>query len=448
MILIKNASIVNEGKIFTSDILIKNKRIEKIDSNISINHANYEVIDANGLYLLPGLIDDQVHFRDPGFPNKGTITTESMAAVAGGVTSFMDMPNTNPPTLTLQNLENKFSTASKQSFANYSFFMGVSKHNLDEALKVDNERVCGISDDGLYFGDEEGIMANHPEFLEQLFPRSESLIALHSEDDSVIKANEDKYKQIYGENIPIKYHANIRSDEACYLATKRIIEIAKKYQTRLHVLHLSSGKEVPLFTNSIPLSKKRITVEACTHHLFFNANDYDRLGAKIKWNPSIKFELDRLTLINGLNDDTIDIVATDHAPHTELDKQGGYFHAKSGAPLVQHSLLALLELYHKNELTLQKIVEKTSHHVAEIYKIIDRGYIREGYYADLVLVDLKSDNIFHQQQNFYKVGWSPFDEYQFKSKVIKTIVNGELVYNNGQIISQPNGERLLFQKIR
>lgn len=448
MILIKNARIVNEGEIFTSDILIKNKRIEKIGSNISINHANHEVIDASGLYLLPGLIDDQVHFRYPGFPNKGTISTESMAAVAGGVTSFMDMPNTNPPTLTLQNLEDKFSTASKQSFANYSFFMGVSKHNLDEALKVDNERVCGISDDGLYFGDEEGIMANHPEFLEQLFSRSESLIALHSEDDSVIKANEDKYKQIYGEDIPINYHANIRSDEACYLATKRIIEIAQKHQTRLHVLHLSSGKEVPLFTNSIPLSKKRITVEACTHHLFFNEGDYEKLGAKIKWNPSIKSELDRLTLINELNNDTIDIIATDHAPHTELDKQGNYFHAKSGAPLVQHSLLALLELYHKNELTLQKIVEKTSHHVSEIYKIVDRGYIREGYYADLVLVDLNSEHVFHQHQNLYKVGWSPFDEYQFKSKIIKTSVNGEIVYNNGQIISQPNGERLLFQKIR
>ena len=448
MILIKNANIVNEGKIFTSDILIKNKRIEKIDSTISLNSANYEIIDASGLYLLPGLIDDQVHFRDPGFPQKGTIYSESMAAIAGGVTSFMDMPNTNPSTLTLQNLEDKFSAASKQSFANYSFFMGVSKHNLNEALKVDNEKVCGVSDDGLYFGDEEGIMANHPEFLEQLFSRSESLIALHSEDDSIIKFNEEKYKQIYGENIPIMYHANIRSDEACYVATKRILEIAQKHQTRLHVLHLSSGKEVPLFNSDKPISEKRITVEACTHHLFFNEKDYDRLGAKIKWNPSIKTESDRIALIDGLNNNTIDIIATDHAPHTIIDKQGNYFNAKSGAPLVQHSLLALLELYHKKELTLQKIVEKTSHNVAEIYKLIDRGYLRESYFADLVLVDLNSENIFHQHQNLYKVSWSPFDGYQFKSKVIKTIVNGEVVYNNGQIISQPNGERLIFQKIR
>ena len=444
--IIKQASIVNEGKIILSDVLIVGERIEKIANHIADENA--EIIVADNLYLLPGVIDDQVHFREPGLTHKATIHTESRAAVAGGITSFMDMPNTIPNTLDLDLLEEKFTIASKTSLANYSFFMGINQNNLEEALKIDNENVCGITDDGLYFNNDEGILANYPAFLETLFSRSETLIALHSEDDETIKNNIAFYKAKYGDDIPFKYHAEIRSEEACLIATKRVLEIAKKYNNRLHLFHISTLSEAMLFDNQTSVSEKRITAEACIHHLWFSDMDYDSLGAKIKWNPAIKTESDRDGLLKALLNNHLDIIATDHAPHTITEKSGLYTKALSGGPLVQHALPAMLELYQKGKISLEKIVEKMSHHVAEIYTIKDRGYIREGYYADLVLVDLNHTWKVDQLNILSKCKWSPFENMQFKSKIKNTFVNGHLVYHNGLIQDQNLGMRLKFSKTR
>ena len=447
--LIKNAFVVNEGKIEVKDVLIVNERIEKIDSAILLNSKiKYEEINAEGLYLIPGLIDDQVHFRDPGLTHKATIFSESKAAVAGGITSFMDMPNTVPNTLTLKLLEEKYELASRTSLANYSFFMGISKDNLEEALKINNEEVCGITDDGLYFNNEEGIIANYPDFLEKLFSRTNTIVALHSEDDAIIKHNLEQYKKQFGENIPFNYHPLIRSEEACLSATKRVLEIAKKHNNRLHLYHISTLAEADLFDNTIEIRNKRITAEACVHHLWFSNKDYDRLGANIKWNPSIKTEKDKSGLLNALINDKLDIIATDHAPHTIDEKSGNYFKALSGGPLVQHALPAMLELFHQGKISLEKIVEKMAHNVAEIYRIKERGYIREGYYADLVLVDLNQPWEVTKTSLLYKCKWSPFENQIFKSKIKKTFVNGNLVYDEGNFIDHSNGLRLKFEKDR
>jgi dihydroorotase len=415
-IIIRNASIVNEGNIIVADILIVNERIEKIASSIHLTtDVPVKEINAEGLYLLPGVIDDQVHFREPGLTHKATINTESKAAVVGGITSFMEMPNTIPNTLTHELLEEKYTLASKTSLANYSFFMGINQNNLEEALKTNNETVCGITDDGLYFNNDEGILANYPEFLETLFSRTDALVALHSEDDSIIKNNTSQYRKKYGENIPFQFHPKIRSEEACVNATKRVLEISKKYNNRLHLFHISTLAEANLFDNTIPIHKKRITAEACVHHLWFSDQDYEKLGASIKWNPAIKTAEDRDGLLAALLDNRLDIIATDHAPHTIEEKRGTYFNAMSGGPLVQHALPAMLELFHQGKISLEKIVEKMSHHVAEIYRIKDRGYIREGYYADLVLVDLHKSWKVTPENTLDKCQWSPVEEQCFRS---------------------------------
>lgn len=447
--IIRNASIVNEGKIIVADILIVNDRIEKIGKSINLTDTvSIKEINAEGLYLLPGVIDDQVHFREPGLTHKGNIYTESKAAIAGGITSFMDMPNTLPNALTQELLEEKYAIASKTSFANYSFFMGINQHNLEEALKTDNENVCGITDDGLYFNNDEGILANYPQFLESLFSRTNSLVALHSEDDSIIKKNTIHYRNIYGENIPPEIHPKIRSEEACLKATKRILEIAKKHKNRLHLFHISTLAEANLFDNRIPIRDKRITAEACVHHLWFSAKDYEKLGNHIKWNPAIKTLEDKNGLLAALLENRLDIIATDHAPHKIEEKIGTYFKSLSGGPLVQHALPAMLELVHQGKISLEKIVEKMSHHVAEIYRIKDRGYIREGYYADLVLVHLNNEWQVTPENILYKCVWSPFENNYFKSKIMKTFVNGSLVYDNGFVNESKNGKRLKFEKQR
>lgn len=452
--IIRNAHVVNEGKIILSDVLIHGERIEKISPAIHLDTLEkYHEIHAEGLYLFPGMIDDQVHFRDPGLTHKASIASESKAAVAGGITSFMDMPNTIPNVLTQDLLEEKYQLAAKSSLANYSFFMGINQENLEEALKTDNEKVCGITDDGLYFNNEHGILANFPDYLDTLFTRTNTLVALHSEDDQIINQNTLHYKGIYCDNIPFQAHPEIRSAEACVKATKRVIEIAKKHTNRLHFFHISTAEEANLFDNTIPLRQKRITAEACVHHLWFTDKDYPRLGAKIKWNPAIKSEKDKQGLIDALNNNKLDIIATDHAPHTMEEKNGNYFQAMSGGPLVQHALVTLLELYHQGKISLEKIVEKTSHHVAEIYRMKERGYIREGYYADLVLVDLHKPWTVLPNNIAYKCQWSPFENQSFSSQIQKTFVNGKIAYNQSSNLKSRwdllnRGKRLLFEKDR
>ena len=447
--IIRNAFVVNEGSIQISDVLIHKQRIEKIASQIGIpNTEKINEINAEGLYLLPGMIDDQVHFREPGLTYKATIYSESRAAIAGGITSFMDMPNTIPNVLTLDLLEEKYQVAANNSLANYSFFMGINQDNLEEALRTNTETVCGITDDGLYFSDEHGILANYPDYLEKLFSKSNTLIALHSEDDTIIKNNTLHYKGIYGEQIPIELHPKIRSTEACVNATKRVLEIAKKHNNRLHLFHISTAEEANLLSHQETIRSKRITAEACVHHLWFTDKDYQSLGANIKWNPAVKTKADKEGLLKALLENKIDIIATDHAPHTIEEKSGNYFQAMSGGPLVQHALVALLELYHLQKISLEKIVEKTSHHVAEIYRMKERGYIREGYFADLVLVDLKHPWTVSQQNIAYKCLWSPFENQLFQSKIMKTFVNGNLVFDTDKWMSTNYGMRLLFEKER
>lgn len=448
-LIIRNASLVNEGKVFISDVLIKNERIERIAPLISLKaNTSFSEINATGLYLLPGVIDDQVHFREPGLTHKATVFSESKAAAAGGITSFMDMPNTIPNTLTQKLLEDKYSIAAKTSLINYSFFMGVNKYNLEEVLRTDTESVCGITDDGLYFDNEDGILANYPDFLEQLFSRTNNLVALHSEDDTIIKNNLNKYKNIHGDDIPFSLHPLIRTEEACFIATQRVLEIAKKHNNRLHFFHISTLAEANLFDNSMSIRDKRITAEACVHHLWFSDNDYKRLGAKIKWNPSIKSETDRDGLLKSLLDNKIDIIATDHAPHTIEEKTGNYFQTHSGGPLVQHALPAMLELYHQGQISIEKIAEKMSHNVAEAYRIKERGYVREGYFADLALVSLNDPWMACKDNLLYKCNWSPFEYKVFKSKVKMTFVNGGLVYDNGVFNEVQRGKRLKFEKNR
>ncbi|MFD0765339.1 dihydroorotase [Mucilaginibacter lutimaris] len=441
-ILIKNATVVNEGKQTEADIFIKDGFIERIDGQI--NQPADKEINAEGLHLFPGCIDDQVHFREPGLTHKGNIASESRAAVAGGITSFMEMPNTVPNTLTQQLLQDKYDIAAKTSPANYSFFMGASNNNLDEVLRTDAQNVCGVK---VFMGSSTGnMLVDNPTTLEHLFAQSPMLIATHCEDEATIKSNLEHYKQLLGENIPIKLHPKIRSAEACYLSSSMAVELAKKHNTRLHILHISTAKETNLFSNDIPLANKRITAEACIHHLWFTDADYEEKGNLIKWNPAVKTEADRDDILKAVLDGRIDIIATDHAPHTIEEKSQAYLQAPSGGPLVQHALPAMLELYHHGKITLEQIAEKMAHNVATIFQIEKRGFIREGYWADLALVDLNNPCQVNKGNILYKCGWSPFEGSTFKARVVSTIVSGNLVYDNGNLVNEKSGQRMTFTR--
>jgi len=440
--LIVNANIVNEGRIQQLDVLMKNGRFEKIASSINAEEAD-EVIDANGKYLLPGLIDDQVHFREPGLTHKANIFTESRAAVAGGITSFMEMPNTVPNALTQELLEDKYQIAAKNSIANYSFFMGASNDNIEEVLKTDPRKVCGVK---VFMGSSTGnMLVDNEQTLTNIFSKVPMLIATHCEDEATIRANTEKFRKEYGEDVPIEMHPKIRSEEACYLSSSLAVKLAKEHGSRLHVLHISTGKETELFDNSIPLEKKKITAEACIHHLWFSDAQYKEKGTLIKWNPAVKTANDRETIFQALLDDKIDVLATDHAPHALEEKQNKYFSAPSGGPLVQHSLLALLDFYKQGKISLEKIVEKASHNVATLFRIEERGYIREGYHADCVLVDLEKEYSVTTENILAKCGWSPFEGHTFQSSIDSTFVNGKKVYDHGEIIEAGIGDRMLFK---
>lgn len=441
--LIKKATLVNEGEIGIYDVLIEDQLISRIERQIE-NTTNAKEINAEGLILLPGAIDDQVHFREPGLTHKGEIYTEAKAAVAGGVTSYMEMPNTNPQSTTLVELEKKYARAAKCSLANYSFFMGGTNHNLDETLKVDYSKVCGLK---LFMGSSTGdMLVDHQPVLEEFFSKIKALIATHCEYDPMIKENQARIVEEYGENIPAYFHPVIRNAEACYKSSSMAVELAKKYNTRLHILHISSAKELSLFTNKIPLKEKKITAEACIHHLWFSDEDYATKGNYIKWNPSVKTRYDRDKIFEAVLNDTIDVIATDHAPHTIEEKEQSYLKAPSGGPLVQHSILAMLDFYHDKKISLEKIVQKMSHNVADLFRIEKRGYIREGYFADLVLVNLNKPSPVTKSNILYKCGWSPFEGHTFKSSISKTFVNGHLVYDEGKFDESRFGNRLSFNE--
>ena len=441
--LLKGATLFNEGKSFIADILIDNQRIEKIESNISATPET-KVVNLEGKWILPGCIDDQVHFREPGLTHKANIATESKAAVAGGITTFMEMPNTVPNTLTQELLEEKYTIAKHTSAANYSFFMGASNDNLDEVLKTNEKNVCGVK---IFMGSSTGnMLVDNESTLTNLFSQVPLLIATHCEDEATVRANSALYKEKYGEDIPIEAHPLIRSEEACYLSSSMAVELAKKYNTRLHILHISTAKEVGLFDNTLPLEKKRITAEACVHHLWFTDQDYAKKGNFIKWNPAVKTSNDRDGIWKGLLDNHIDIVATDHAPHTLEEKSKAYNQAPSGGPLVQHALLAMLEKAKEGLISVERVVEKMAHAPAICFQLAERGFIREGYYADLVIVD-PMDTITVEKSNvLYKCGWSPFEGVTFSHKIAGTYVNGTLVYDGNQIVSEQKGMRVLFNR--
>lgn len=439
-ILIKAATLVNEGVLKIADVLIKNGKIEKIDSSINVR-ADRE-INGEGLHLFPGLIDDQVHFREPGLTYKADIWHESRAAVAGGTTSFMEMPNTVPNTLTQSLLEDKYQIASKNSLANYSFYMGAANDNLEEVLRTNPATVCGIK---VFMGSSTGnMLVDNEKTLDGIFSQAPMLVAVHCESESIIQRNLKKYKEKYKE-LTIDMHPLIRSSEACYASSSHAVELAKRHGTRLHILHISTAIETELFTSQA-LSEKRITAEACVHHLWFSDEDYARKGNLIKWNPAIKTKSDRDGILEALLDNRIDVIATDHAPHTFEEKSMPYEQAPSGGPLVQHALQALLDLYHDGIISLEKIVEKTAHNTAICFQVAERGYIREGYWADLVLVDLNKPSTVTKENILSKCGWSPFEGHTFKSSIINTIVSGELVFDEGSIIEKSPGYRLLFDR--
>ena len=442
-ILIKNAKIVNENQIFESDLLIEKDLISKISKNISEEGAD-KIIDASGKYLLPGIIDDQVHFREPGLTHKGDLESESRAAIAGGVTSFIEQPNTVPNAVTQELLEEKYQIASEKSFANYSFMMGGTNDNLEEILKTNPRNVAGIK---LFLGSSTGnMLVDNPETLENIFSKTKMLIAVHCEDESTIRKNTEIYKEKFGEDIPMKYHHLIRSEEACYLSSSKAVELAKKTGARLHIFHVSTAKETELFQNNIPLKEKKITAEVCVHHLTFTDEDYETKGTLIKWNPAVKTEKDKVGLWEALLDDRIDIVATDHAPHTREEKQNAYTKAPSGAPLVQHSLVAMIEHCKKGKISLEKIVEKMCHNPAVLFQIEKRGFVKEGFKADLVLVDLDDEFTVSKENILYKCGWSPLEGTTFHSKITHTFVNGNLVFENGKVSEEKFGQRLLFER--
>jgi len=444
-ILIKNATIVNEGKTYLSDLLIKDEHIASIGTSEMMNiPGGAKVIDATGFLLLPGIIDDQVHFRDPGLTYKGDIYSESKAAVAGGVTSFMDMPNTNPQTVTIDILNDKYRIGSENSFTNYSFYMGATNTNLDEVLKVDHSSVCGIK---LFMGSSTGnMLVDNEDALRQLFSRTSLPIAAHCEDESIIRRNIEIYREKYGEDVPVNMHPLIRSREACFKSSQHAVNLAKEYNARLHILHLSTADELKLFSNDVPLNQKRITGEVCIHHLWFDDSSYDDLGSYIKWNPAIKTKFDRDALIKGVNNNLIDVVATDHAPHTLSEKANSYFKSPSGGPLIQHTLIVMLELWRRKIFSLEKIVEMMCHNPAILFNIRNRGFIREGYQADLCLVNPASQWSVSKENLLYKCGWSPFEGQTFYSKVVNTIVNGTIVYDNGAINEDYRGQRLMFDR--
>ncbi|MCG8321655.1 MAG: dihydroorotase [Cytophagales bacterium] len=443
-ILIKKSTIVNEGKSFVADVLLSDGFITQI-GKIDIE-PNQKVIDGTGKHLLPGIIDGQVHFRDPGLTHKGDLYTESKAAIAGGVTSFIDMPNTIPNVLTAEALKDKYEIASTKSLANYAFFLGINGDNIDEVVKTGTSRFIGVSDDGLYFTKKGNLLADNPETMEKLFANCKSIIAIHAEKEQIIEENEKMYRNTYGDNVPIRYHPVIRNEKACYEATERAIELAKKHHARLHILHLTTEAETHLFENIIPLQDKRITTEVSVHHLWFSDKDYERLGVLIKWNPAIKTEQDRRGLLKALLDDRIDIITTDHAPHTLEEKQKPYFKSMSGAPMVQHSLNCMLEFYKQGLISLEKIVEKMCHNPATLYRMEKRGFIREGYFADLALVDLNSQWTVSKDNLLYKCGWSPLEGTTFQTKVLQTYVNGNLVYDKGSFREAVKGRPITFQK--
>ena len=439
--LIKNANLVNEGKIFTSDLLIKNGRIEKIASDISVDFQ-VETIDAKGKYLTPGIIDDQVHFREPGLTHKANIYTEARAAVAGGVTSFMEMPNTKPTATTQEELEKKYQTASKTSLANYSFFMGGANDNYEEVMKTDRTKVCGLK---LFMGSSTGnMLVDDEKALRQYFGNYEGLIATHCEDEFTVRNNEKLAKEKFGENVPFDQHPIIRDVEACYLSSSKAAALAESLGTRLHILHISTAKELELFRNDIPLKEKKITAEACVHHLWFDASQYENMGSLIKCNPAIKEASNKAAIFQALLDNKIDVIATDHAPHTWEEKQNTYFSAPSGLPLVQHSLQMMLDFYHQGKISLERIIEKMCHANADLFDIQERGYLREGYFADLVLVDLNKNYTVTKENIAFKCGWSPLENYTFKDSISKTFVNGNLVFNEGSFDESFRGKRLTF----
>jgi len=442
-ILIVNANLVNEGKVFPGEVLVKNGKIDKIGGDLSGLNAD-KIIDAKGTFLLPGIIDDQVHFREPGLTHKANIYSESRAGVAGGVTSYMEMPNTIPNVLTQKLLQEKYDIAERTSLANYSFYMGASNGNFKEVLKTNINHVCGVK---IFMGSSTGnMLVDDEKTLESIFSNSPMLIATHCEDEQIIRANSQKFKDEYGDDVPIKFHPVIRSREACYKSSSLAVSLAKKHNTRLHVLHISTEDELSLFNNSAPLETKQITCEACVHHLWFDDRDYNKQGTMIKWNPAIKTEKDKSAIFKAVFNDTIDVIATDHSPHTKDEKKQGYFKAPSGGPLIQHGLQVMLEYYNQGKITLEKIVEKMCHNPAIIFKVSNRGFIREGYYADLVLVDPNLPQTVVRGNILAKCGWSPFEGYTFRASVKHTIVSGNLVYENGEFNDEVKGSRLLFDR--
>lgn len=445
MQLIKNATIVNDGRIFKGSVLIDGEKIKTVfeENQEIIIEGVYSEIDATGLLLIPGVIDDQVHFREPGLTHKGDIYSESRAAVAGGITSYFEMPNTKPQTTTIDLLEEKYNIASEKSFANYSFLMGVTNDNIDELKRVNPRNVAGLK---MFMGSSTGnMLVDNQVTLNRVFSEVPLLIVTHCEDEATIQANIQYYKSLLGEDIPVKYHPLIRNAEACYRSSSFAVELASKYNSRLHVFHLSSEKEMSLFSNDKPLKEKRITAEVCVHHLWFNDSDYERYGNRIKWNPAIKSESDRLALIEAVKNNKIDVIATDHAPHLLSEKEGSCLTAASGGPLVQHSLVVMLQLVKKGVFTLEKVIEKMCHAPADLFRVEKRGYIRPGYFADLVLVDANKPWTVASENLLYKCGWSPFEGTTFNSKIQKTWVNGQLVYNDGIFDENVRGQRLLFE---
>ena len=442
-ILIQNATIVNENKIFKGDVLIENEIITKISSKIKPT-KNIEIINAEGKFLIPGFIDDQVHFREPGLTHKANIATESRAAIAGGITTFIEMPNTVPQATTQHLLENKFKIAAADSYANYSFMFGGTNDNLEELLKTDPKKVAGIK---LFLGSSTGnMLVDNEEILEKIFSSTKMIISVHCEDEGTIRKNTAIYKEKYGDDIPLKYHPLIRSEEACYLSSSKAIELAKKTGARLHIFHLSTEKETHLFRNDIPLEEKQITAEVCIHHLWFSDKDYAEKGTHIKWNPAVKTEKDRLGLWKALLDDRIDVLATDHAPHTLDEKNNNYLNAPSGGPLVQHAIIALLEKVKEGVIPIEKAVEKMSHNPAKLFQIEKRGFIKEGYFADIVLIDMNKPQTVSKDNILYKCGWSPFEGTTFSSTITHTFVNGNLIYNNGIFNDDIKGKRITFNR--
>ncbi|MFW5872596.1 MAG: dihydroorotase [bacterium] len=442
---LKNGTIVNENREFLGSIHVKEGFIhEIIEGDAKDIPHGIEVIDITGKQVIPGVIDDQVHFREPGLTHKADIGTESRAAIAGGVTSFMEMPNTKPQTDSQKLLNEKFEIASKKSCSNYSFFLGATNNNLNEILKIDPLKTCGIK---VFMGSSTGnMLVDSPRALEEIFRNANVPVAVHCEDEGIIKANTEKYKSLYGEFIPMESHMHIRNEEACYKSSSTAVELANKYSTRLHVLHISTAKELELFTNKIPSSEKKITSEVCIHHLFFTQKDYSKLGSRIKWNPSIKKESDKDALMAGLLSDKVDVIASDHAPHTIEEKENPYLSCPSGGPLVQHTLPAMLEFYHSGQITLGKIVNKMCHTPADIFQVNHRGYIKKGFYADLVVLDLDNPWEVSKENILYKCKWSPFEGYRFRSKIIYTLVNGNIVYDHGIIHDGIKGMPLTFNR--